>query len=368
MDSDTKRFGLIMFIAAVVLVFALMAQSCAEEDQKRTHLEHFTNVDDFSISSDGNQLIFTGCGHQDFPECTAYRYDRKENVLYRYVHEDTSMQVMGGQYWSDSKQFLCDLVPRGENRKQLIGEMQIAIMNPDGTGLRQLTEGKGVKGAHMLSPDGKTLVYAKGTERPEGKTLASRFDFYARDIATGKETRITKLSFYELGTPYFTPDGKHIVFDHYGVMRLPDSDDWHATTQFREEYMEKYQRNFILQYPVDGSGINRKPEPWFIHGVGSDNPIITKDGSLFFQGISGGNKFYCRYPNGEIARFTSEELAIGKTRFPFRITVDPTGHWMAILYEDLGNSKRRSAGLFNTSGRSWTPISIPAIAKNIPVH
>jgi hypothetical protein len=364
MDSDTKRFGLIIFIAAVVLVFALMAQSCVEEDQKRTHLEHFTNVDGISISSDGNQLTFTGCGHQDFPECTAYRYDRKENVLYRYVHENTSMQVMCGQYWSDSKQFLCDLVPRRENRKQLIGEMQIAIMNPDGTGLRQLTEGKGVKGAHMLSPDGKTLVYAKGTERTEGKTLASHFDFYARDIATGKETRITKLSFYELGTPYFTPDGKHIVFDHYGVMRLPDRDD---ATKFRKEYEEKYQRNFILQYPVDGSGINRLPEPWFIHGAGCDKSIMTRDGSLFFRGVTGGNQYYRRSSNGEISEFTYAELGIGAERYLYNMSVDPTDHWMAILYQNF-TRKARAVEILDISTRKRIPVSIPATATNIPVH
>lgn len=353
-----------MVIAAAVLVLALMAQSCAEEGQKRTHLEHFRSVSGVYISSDGNQLTFTGCGHVDFPECTAYRYDRKENKLYRYVHENTSMQVMGGRYWSDSPQFLCVLVPRGTDRKQLIGQMQIAIINPDGTGLKQLTEGEGVKGANMLSTDGKILVYAKGRERTEGKTIASHFDFYARNLVTGKETQITKLSFYEVGTPYFTPDGKNIVFDHYGVMQLPDTDD---TTKFSKDYEEKYQSNYILRYPVDGSGINRLPEPWFIHGRGSRDPILTKDGSLFFRGTSRGHQYYHRSSNGEISEFTYDQLGIGPERYPFKIALDPTGRWMAILYQYF-TRKGRTAEILDIQTRKRVPVSIPATATNIPVH
>ncbi len=368
MKSGRKTLWGSLFMAAAFLVVGMLTLSCAEEKDKRNHLDYFTNVDGISISSGGGQLTFTGCGHKDFAGCTIYRYDRKENVLYRYAHEDRSIQVSKARYWSDSDRFLFSIMPRSPDGKPLLDDIQIAIMNPDGTGLKQLTEGKGIKAAYMLSPDGKTLVYAKGQERTEGKTPASHFDYYARNIATGIETRITDLAFYEIGAPYFTPDGKNIVFNNGSPLKLPGTDDDRADEKFREEYEKKYHWNKIIQYPVDGSGIKRLPEPWFVHGIGSENPIITKDGSLFFRGTSRGDKYHRRYPNGEITQFTNEELAVGTTRYPFRMSVDSTARWMAILYEYLGDGKARTIGIFDILNRKCTPLILPPTATNITIH
>ncbi len=368
MNQKKHTTGVILFTAAVFFIVTALAQSCVEDGKKRCHLDHFTRVDDISILSGGDQLTFTGCGHKDFSECTIYRYDRKENILYRYVHENKLMQVMGAQYWSDSKQFLFITVPKTQDRKQLIEDMQIVIMNPDGTGFKQLTEGKGVKAAMMLSPDGKTLVYASGRERTEGKTIASHFDFYARDVPTGKETQMTNLAFYEISTPYFTPDGKNVVFDYGSPMRIPTINDTDAVQNFRETYKEKYKGNFIIQYPVDGTGIGRLPEPLFTFGLGSEDSIMTKDGSIWFEGRAPGIQYYRRYPDGKIIKFTYEQLGISKTRDLFRMAVDRTGQFMAILYEDLDRNRTRSVAIFDTSTKNRIPISVPATATNISIH
>ncbi len=357
-----------VFVAAAVLTFAMIARPDANERDRRNHLGHFKKVDGISISSGGGQLTFTGCGHRDFPGCTIYRYDLKENALYRYVHENKLMQVMGAQYWSDSRQFLLVTVPRTEDGKQVLEQMQVAVMNPDGTGLKQLTAGEGIKAAYMLSPDGRTLVYASGKRRTEGKTVASHFDYYARDLATGTETQITDLAFFEISTPYFTPDGKNIVFNYGSPLKLPGTNDDRADKAFREDYEKKHRWNNIIRYPVDGSGINSLPEPWFVHGTGSRDPIVTKDGSVWFEGTTGGIKYYRRYPNGEVVQNTNEELAVGRTRYPFRIAIDPTARWMAILYEDLENGKGRSIGIFDILNRKCIPITFHATATNITVH
>lgn len=367
MNNNRKTTWAILSMAAVFLVMTTLAQSCAGEKDKRNHLDHFTNVDGISISSGGDQLTFTGCGHKDYAGCTIYRYDRNKNLLYRYVHENQSIQISSARYSSDSDRFLLSIVPMSQNGKTLFDDIQVAIMNPDGTGLKLLTEGKGVKAAYVLSPDGKTLVYAKGSERTEGKTPASYFDYYARDLSTGKETQITDLSFYEISTPYFTPDGKNIVFNNGSPLKLPGTNDDRTDVKFREEYEKKYHWNRIIRYPVDGSGINSLPEPWFVHGIGSRYPIVTGDGSTFFEGTSRGIKYYRRYPNGELTQFSNEELAIGKTRYPFRIAVDSTARWMAILYEELESGKSRSIGILDISARRCSPLSVPATATNIIV-
>lgn len=368
MNSSKKAVCARSLIAAAVLVFAMLAESCAGEKDERNHLGHFTKVDGISISSGGGQLTFTGCGHKDFAPCTIYRYDRKENVLYRYVHENKLIQVMGAQYWSDSDRFLLVTVPKTQDGKQVLDQMQVAVMDPDGTGLKQLTEGEGVKPAYMLSPDGRTLIYASGKRRTEGKTAASHFDYYARDIVTGQETQITDLAFYQISIPYFTPDGKNVVFNYGSPMRIPGTDDSDAPKTFREAYEKKHYWNNIVQYPVDGSGINRLPEPWFTHGIGSNNPIMTKDGSLWFEGKTQGIHHYRRYADGQITEFTDEELAIGKTRCLFEMAVDPTGSWMSILYEDLSNDKARSVSVFDVLNRKYVPMSVPTTATNITIN
>lgn len=368
MESNRKTAWSILFIAASFLVITTLAQSCAAEKDKRNHLDHFTKVDGISISSGGDQLTFTGCGHKDYAGCTIYRYDRKENVLYRYVHKDSSIRVSSARYWSDSDRFLFSITPKSQDGKPLFDDIQIAIMNPDGTGLTQLTEGKGIKTAYMLSPDGKTLVYAKGKERTEGKTPASYFDYYARDIATGTERQITDLSFYEISTPHFTPDGKNIVFDNGSPLKIPGTEDKRADEKFRKAYEEKYHRNNIIQYPVDGSGIKELPEPWFVHGTGSEEPIITADGSLFFRGTTRGHQYYRRYPNGAISEFPYEQLGNGQERCIFRMSVDPVGNWMAILYQDYGRERNRSVAILDTNTRKRSPISLPETATNIAIH
>lgn len=357
-----------VFVAAAVLTFAMIARPDANERDRRNHLGHFKKVDGISISSGGGQLTFTGCGHRDFPGCTIYRYDLKENALYRYVHENKLMQVMGAQYWSDSRQFLLVTVPRTEDGKQVLEQMQVAIMNPDGTGLKQLTAGEGIKAAYMLSPDGRTLVYASGKRRTEGKTVASHFDYYARDLATGTETQITDLAFYEISTPYFTPDGKNIVFNYGSPLKLPGTNDDRADKAFREDYEKKYRWNNIIRYPVDGSGINSLPEPWFVHGIGSSNAIITRDGSLWFEGRTGGISYYRRYPNGEINEFPYAQLGNGPERYIFSWTVDPAGSWMAILYQDYGSERDRWVAVLDTSARTRIPVLLPDTITNITVH
>ncbi|MRS04571.1 hypothetical protein EG832_15345 [bacterium] len=132
MKSSKKTVCATLLITAAILVIAMLAQSCAEEKDTRNHLGHFTGVDGISIASGGDQLTFTGCGHKDFAGCTIYRYDRKENVLYRYVHEDKSIQVSSARYWSDSDRFLLSVRPRTQDGKLLLDDIQVAVMNQDG--------------------------------------------------------------------------------------------------------------------------------------------------------------------------------------------------------------------------------------------
>lgn len=107
-----------LFSVAAFLAFAMLTQSCAEEGPRRNHLNYFSSVNHISLSSGGHHLVFTGCGHRNYPDCTIYRYDRKEEALYRYVDGNHGIHVMNSQYWSDSDQFLFFTLPEASYRKK----------------------------------------------------------------------------------------------------------------------------------------------------------------------------------------------------------------------------------------------------------
>ncbi len=359
----------VLFLAAAFLAAAMLGQSCADnKDLKRNHLDYFTVVSELSISSDGNQLIFTGCGHKDFPQYTLYRFNRKENILYRYLYNKKTAEIFGAQYWSDSGQVLFSIFPEMPDGEAILNDMQIAIMDEDGAHFKELTEGKGVKTAYMLSPDGKTLVYARAKEREDGRAVASHFDFYSRDLATRKETRLTNLCFYDIGTPYFTPDGKNIVFNYGYPACLPNVDDPLADVRFNKNYWEKYQNNRIIRYPVDGSGINRLPEPWFTHGKGSEDPIMMTNGSMYFRETSSGFRYYRRDNTGNISEFTKDQLGTNEKRYVYQQSISATGKWMAILYQYFEGDKDRCAAILDMSTGELIPLSLPATAINITIH
>jgi len=107
-------------------------------------------------------------------------------------------------------------------------------MNPDGSGIRQVTSGiYGIGGRHSWSPDGKYLVFYAG---PKGDR-----DIYKLEMDSGKIIRLTRGG--NNTGPCFSIDGEWIAFtssrdgDHEIFIMRPDgtevtqltfdpNDDW----------------------------------------------------------------------------------------------------------------------------------------------
>ena len=95
--------------------------------------------------------------------------------------------------------------------------MDIFEANPDGTGLKQLTNSKGYDAEGTYSPDGKQIVFC--SERDGNREL------YIMD-ADGKNTRqLTHAPKCYNGGPFFSPDSKRVIFrsdrkkeDHLQIM------------------------------------------------------------------------------------------------------------------------------------------------------
>jgi TolB protein len=95
-------------------------------------------------------------------------------------------------------------------------------MNPDGTGLKQLTIENIGNNTPVWSPDGKYIVFASGRENDES-------DIYIMDSDGNDQRRLTN-SPGDDSHPHFSPDGKHIIFN--SPRNTPDhgadwSRQWH---------------------------------------------------------------------------------------------------------------------------------------------
>lgn len=88
-------------------------------------------------------------------------------------------------------------------------EMDIFEANPDGTGLKRLTDSPGYDAEGSYSPDGKQIVFAS---QRDGDFSPAHCQLWIMD-ADGKNARqLTKAPNCYNGGPFFSPDGKRVIF------------------------------------------------------------------------------------------------------------------------------------------------------------
>jgi Tol biopolymer transport system component len=86
-------------------------------------------------------------------------------------------------------------------------ELELFVMDRDGSNLRQVTRLGGANFAPSWHPDGKRLIFASNIHDPKGRN----FDLYLINVdGTGLE-RVTFNETFD-GFPMFSPDGKRLVF------------------------------------------------------------------------------------------------------------------------------------------------------------
>ncbi len=101
--------------------------------------------------------------------------------------------------------------PRGDlilYQKQASGRWDIWVMNPDGTGRRQVTSGDGDKTDASFSPNGELIVYSSNEQDPDFANL------FVVPVAGGAPTRLTNARAYD-GAPSWSPDGTLVAFESY---------------------------------------------------------------------------------------------------------------------------------------------------------
>lgn len=131
------------------------------------------------------------------------------------------------------------------------GDLELYSMDADGKNVKRLTNEIGYDGGAFYSPDSKTIVYRRSTPKNEAEIkrykdlladhliVPTTFEIWTMNADGSNKRQITKLDTASFA-PFFTPDGKRIIF---------------CTNYFATD---ERKRNFDLALiNIDGTGLER---------------------------------------------------------------------------------------------------------------
>jgi Tol biopolymer transport system component len=158
--------------------------------------------------------------------------------------------------------------------------LQIFVVNADGSGLRQLTDSACFNVAPAWSPDGARIAFWSSRDN----CGSGNYDLYVMNADGTGQTRLTNAP-TENGAPSWSPDGRRIAFNSN-----------------RDGNMEIY----VMR--ADGSGVVR-----LTNDAGADvNPSWSADGSqIVFDSDRAGNRdiYVMRADGSGVRRLTSDAAA-----------------------------------------------------------
>lgn len=242
------------FFFVIVLAASISAETPPEslhltgENQFLSNIRQLTydgkRAGEGYFSEDGNALIFqsereldnpfyqiyilnlsTGDTHRVSPgvgkaTCAFFRPGTDE-VLYASTHHDAFAKAKQ----EEALKFRAS----GEERRyswDYDAAMDIFSANRDGSNLKQLTNTPGYDAEASYSPDGKRIVFCSLRDAyPKNQRSAKELkqlevdpayfgEIYLMNADGSEQKRLTERPGYD-GSPFFTPDGQHIVWRHF---------------------------------------------------------------------------------------------------------------------------------------------------------
>jgi dipeptidyl aminopeptidase/acylaminoacyl peptidase len=201
-----KAFG--FFFLLIIVCWPLEGKSVEfEETVIRTGVQGESNG--YAVSPDGSRILFITRG-------TAYNSLRLLDVKSGRV---SKIPEEAGRTWEmpawsrDGKQVVAVSTALREGKYQ-VGEQEVILIDPRDWSHRKLAATPGVNIFPFFSADGRTVYYFKGKKREKGKTPASRYDLYAYELATDRETRLTYEVMHQVNQGY--DDGNEVLFSVHG--------------------------------------------------------------------------------------------------------------------------------------------------------
>jgi Tol biopolymer transport system component len=167
-----------------------------------------------TVSPDGKSIVFTSMRNGDLD---LYTVDINGDNVKQVTDE---LGYDGGAFFSPDSKMICYRAghPQSDDEKQLYrdllaknlvkpSKMELFVMNADGSGKRQVTKNGAANFCPYFTPDGKKLIFSSNMDDPQGRN----FELYLTNLdGTGLERLTFDPSFD--GFPMFSPDGKKLVW------------------------------------------------------------------------------------------------------------------------------------------------------------
>lgn len=176
-----------------------------------------------TISRDGKKIVFTSTRDGDLD---IYSMDADGRNVQRLT---STLGYDGGPFYSYDGSMIVYRAhhPESEEAKadylallkaNLIRptQLDIWVMNADGTNKRRITKNGRANFAPYFFPDGKRIIFASNIDDPGGRN----FDLYMIKIDGSGLKRITFNETFD-GFPMFSPDGKKLVFASNRNAKVP---------------------------------------------------------------------------------------------------------------------------------------------------
>lgn len=167
-----------------------------------------------TISPDGKQIVFTSSRDGDLE---LYIMDADGKNVRRLTFDKG---YDGGAFFSpDGKKIVYRAyhptdpaeIKEGEDllKQELVkpAKMELFIMNTDGSGKTKVTHNSAANFAPFFTPDGKRIIFSSNVNDPKGYN----FDLFLVDIDGKNLEQVTFSPGFD-GFPMFSPDGKKLVF------------------------------------------------------------------------------------------------------------------------------------------------------------
>lgn len=199
-------------------VWALDPYDIFVSDLDGANLRRLTETDGYdaeaTISPDGNTIVFTS---QRDGDLDLYLMNADGTNVRRITTEpgydggaffsaDGSKIVYRADHPTDQAEIdeFRSLLDEGIVRPD---QVEIFIMNADGTGKQQLTDNGVANFAPYFHPNGEQIIFSSNMDDPTGRA----FSLYLLDVATGETERITHNNGFD-SFPMFNSDGSKLIW------------------------------------------------------------------------------------------------------------------------------------------------------------
>lgn len=321
-------------------------------------------IRDPQFSSDGASLFFDICSPGKW--CVIHVYNFETGDLGYY-------QPPPGKFWgqaSPSKtghKVVFTETPADDGKRNFydlqLADVQIGIMNTDGSGRRILTNTTGYKQFPNFSRSGNQVLFNQaGVIHETGRTRITKWDLWEVAVDTGAIRMFAgPFEFYVAQRSYYVDDGPEVLVNANGPL---------AQFQARNENISEYSRrtNNSWIYSIR-RGARALDDPLFMDVSGAKIGCMDDQGSVYFDGDhpKKGWMIWRRRPDGTGEVWPPPPYSPdSKSLTPIGTTVSPDGrHFVMAIREVRDGEKIVRLWMLSTETGQWQEIILPASAHRI---